>query len=242
MELNASSTIPLFEQLKSTIKEQISQGIYTPGQKIPTETELSEEYNVSRITVRRAIEELVIDDVLVKKQGKGTFVQENRIVRKIEHTISFSEACLANGMTPTSIISKRTILLPDSNLLAEMGEFDGQKALYIQRIRYADGTPIMCENNYYPYEAYAFLMHEALDSSLYSLLQNKYNIQIGSSKDSYIDVLRATSELGKLLNISQGEPLFFLHTKMYDTKNNLIHLGKQYIVGSRYRFYYDEDK
>ncbi|MDD3173423.1 MAG: GntR family transcriptional regulator [Herbinix sp.] len=241
MELNASSTISLFEQLKSMIKEQIVQGIYTSGQKIPTEVELSEQYNVSRITVRRAIEELVKDGVLVKKQGKGTFVQENKITRKIEHTVSFSEACLANGMKPTSIISKRKIFDPDAKLKDEMGSFNGQKVLYIQRIRYADRIPVMCENNYYPYEKYAFLMEETLDTSLYEVLTNN-DIQIGSPRDSYIDVLRATNEMSKLLEISIGEPLFYLHTKMYDTNNELIHLGKQYIVGSRYRFYYDEDK
>lgn len=242
MELNASSTIPLFEQLKSMLKEQISKGVYTSGLKIPTEIELSEQYKVSRITVRRAIEELVKDGVLIKKQGKGTFVQESKIIRKIEHTVSFTEASLANGMKPSSIISKRKIITPDTKLLEEMGSFSDPKVLYIQRIRYADRTPIMCENNYYLYEKYAFLMEEALDGSLYALLKNKYNIQIGSSKDSYIDVLRATNELSKLLETSIGEPLFYLHTRMYDTENELIHLGKQYIVGSRYRFYYDEDK
>lgn len=240
MELNSSSTIPLFEQLKQLIKEQITNGIYKAGQKIDTEIEISDKYNVSRITVRRAVDELVREGILLKKQGKGTFVQESKLSRKIEHLISFSEACKANNMIPTSLVTKRQVITPDSKLINEMGNFKGDKVLFIQRIRLADNIPIMCENNYYPYDKYNFLMNESLDVSLYTLLKNKYKIDVAYSKDSYIDVLRSNTELSNLMNISIGEPLFLLHTKIYDNFNQLIHLGKQYIVGSRYRFYYDD--
>lgn len=79
MKLNTTSDIPLFEQLKNDLLEQIKKGIYISGQQIPTETELSELYHVSRITIRRAITELCNEGVLIKKQGKGTFVKERKI-------------------------------------------------------------------------------------------------------------------------------------------------------------------
>ena len=81
MKLNTTSDIPLFEQLKNDLLEQIKKGIYISGQQIPTETELSELYHVSRITIRRAITELCNEGVLIKKQGKGTFVKERKIFR-----------------------------------------------------------------------------------------------------------------------------------------------------------------
>ena len=83
MKLNTTSDIPLFEQLKNDLLEQIKKGIYISGQQIPTETELSELYHVSRITIRRAITELCNEGVLIKKQGKGTFVKERKIFRKL---------------------------------------------------------------------------------------------------------------------------------------------------------------
>lgn len=89
MKLNTTSDIPLFKQLKNDLLEQIKKGIYISGQQIPTETELSELYHVSRITIRRAITELCNEGVLIKKQGKGTFVKERKIFRKLEHTLSF---------------------------------------------------------------------------------------------------------------------------------------------------------
>ena len=75
LELNSS--VPLYEQLMNAIRADIDQGIFKAGEKLPTEAELEEKYAVSRITVRRAIKELCDDDILIKKQGKGTFVQQN---------------------------------------------------------------------------------------------------------------------------------------------------------------------
>ncbi|OPJ58024.1 GntR family transcriptional regulator [Clostridium oryzae] len=239
MKLNPSSTIPLFEQLKEEIKNQIRNGIYTQGQKIPTELELNSVYGISRITIRRAIEDLVKEGILTKKQGKGTFVQEKKLLRKIEHTISFSDACISNNMKPSCYVTKREVLAAHSHEVQNTGLFNDEQAIYIQRIRLADNIPIMCENNYYPYDRYYFLLTEELNGSLYNLLENKYDIQIGTSKNSYIDVVKADSKNSKLLNVPLGEPLFLLCTEMYDTSGKLIHVGRQFIVGSRYRFCYD---
>ena len=74
---------PLFEQIKEDIKSKIQRGIYSPGAKIPTEVELIAEYDVSRITIRRAVEELCKEGYLEKNQGRGTYVKNKKIFRKI---------------------------------------------------------------------------------------------------------------------------------------------------------------
>ncbi|HIU76686.1 MAG TPA: GntR family transcriptional regulator [Candidatus Pelethocola excrementipullorum] len=240
MKLDTDNLTPLYQQLKEEIKLSITSGNLKPGQKIPTETELSDKYDISRITVRRAIEELCQEDFLIKKQGKGTFVKYQKIQRKIAHLMSFSEACEANGMTPSSKVTHKGIIYADHELAKEMGMETGDQAIFIQRVRLADGVPVMCENNYFPYDSYSFLLDEPLNDSLYELLKRKYQIEVSYSQDSYIDVIRSTGDLSQLLQVTNGEPLFFLFTKMYDTKHRLVHVGKQYIISSRYRFYLDE--
>lgn len=240
MKLDTDNLTPLYQQLKEEIKLSITSGKLKPGQKIPTETELSHKYNISRITVRRAIEELCQEDFLIKKQGKGTFVKYQKIQRKIAHLMSFSEACEANGMIPSSQVTHKGIFYVDHELAKEMGMETGDQAIFIQRVRLADGVPVMCENNYFPYNSYSFLLDEPLNDSLYELLQRKYQIEVSYSQDSYIDVVRSTGDLSQHLQVTNGEPLFFLFTKMYDTKHRLVHVGKQYIISSRYRFYLDE--
>ena len=240
MKLNTNSTITLFDQIESDLKEKIKNGIYQPGQKIPTETELIEAYGVSRITIRRAIEDLTKEGILTKKQGKGTFVQDKKIIRKISHTISFTEACSLCSMTASSYVSMRKIMQPGELNIPESDLFSGESVIRIQRIRMADGVPVICENNYFPCSRFAFLLNESLDGSLYQLLENKYDIHIGCSHNSYIDVTYAGKKLTEALSIASGEPVFLLSTEMYDTHNGLIHVGKHYIVGSRYRFYLDD--
>jgi GntR family transcriptional regulator len=105
--LRQDDQIPLYIQLKESLRGSILNGDLKYGDKIPTEAELSEDFKISRITVRKAILELVEEGYLVKRQGKGTFVNKRKIERKIVHFLSFSDACKANGLTASSKIIKR---------------------------------------------------------------------------------------------------------------------------------------
>ena len=102
--LNKNSIQPLYRQLMDIITQQIKNGTYKPGEKIPTEPELAELYHVSRITVRRTVEELCTQGYLIKHQGKGTFVKSPMIFRKFESqkNMSFSESCRQNDRIPES--------------------------------------------------------------------------------------------------------------------------------------------
>ena len=101
MKLNDNSLTPLYQQVLEDIKAEISSGTYASGQRIPSEAELSQLYSVSRVTVRRAIEELVGEGYLTKRQGKGTYVNQRKMTRKIRQcsTIeSFTDVCAEMGM------------------------------------------------------------------------------------------------------------------------------------------------
>ncbi|WP_130951437.1 GntR family transcriptional regulator, partial [Klebsiella pneumoniae] len=105
--LQQNTSVPLYRQLKDKILSDISSGKLAEGEKIPTEIELSELYNISRITVRNAVKELVAEGYLVKKQGKGTFVCLPKIERKVVHLLSFTAACDANHLPTHSVVTRR---------------------------------------------------------------------------------------------------------------------------------------
>ena len=84
--LDQNSAVPLYEQLKGAISADIISGVYKPGTRLPSEAELEAEYGVSRITVRRAVKELVAEGFVVKKQGKGTFVRSVRSLSACQET------------------------------------------------------------------------------------------------------------------------------------------------------------
>lgn len=234
--LNADHQEPLYRQLKKAIQAAILNDTYQQGEKIPTEPELSEQYNVSRITVRKAVEELVKEGYLIKQQGKGTFVSLPKIDRKIEHVMGFTAACQANGFTSHSEVTKTEVMKGDADLRKALQLEKDEKVLYIQRKRFAGDSPLMLENNYYPFNRYSFLLDETLDGSLYDLLREKYEIFPNQSGKTTLEIALADEEQARLLETSIGKPLFYMNAVIYDQHGHPVHAGKQYIIGDRYQF------
>ena len=136
---------PLYQQIYDEIKHAIDNGIYVPGDKIPTETELSTKYAVSRITVRRAIEDLSAAGFLVKRRGLGTFVCEPRMRRKLLQgglPQSFSEICRKSGRVPGAKLINREIVVARQDEREFFGLDEGDLVLHVQRLRTADEQPI----------------------------------------------------------------------------------------------------
>jgi len=234
--LDTNNTVPLYQQLKEIIKNAIISHEYKYGEQLPTEIEIAQKYGVSRITVRKAITELSEEGMLIKKQGKGTFVQQKRIHRKMDHLLSFTKACTSNGMIPSTKMIDQAFVQIDQSLADMFSLTAGERMLMIQRLRKADGVPVMLEQNYFPAERFGWLMDEDLTGSLYELLKAKRHIVVSASRDSYLDVVKADARMSKILEIGCGEPLFCMQTKIYDREDQLVHVGIEYIVCERYRF------
>ena len=103
----APKNAPLYQQIYDEIKDAIEKGVYAPKERIPSELELAEQYEVSRITVRRAVEELCSDGYLVKQQGRGTFVSTPHINRQFHASTlqTFTALCASNGMKAGAHVS-----------------------------------------------------------------------------------------------------------------------------------------
>ncbi len=241
MKLNETSLTPLYQQLLEEIKYSIESGKYKYEEKIPTEPELSEKYGVSRITVRRAVDELCTEGYLVKKQGKGTFVCRPKMLRKIARTNdvqAFSEACQANNMKAgAKVIScQLCIARRDEEQFFHMEE--GEKVLYIQRVRTADDIPIMLENNFFSYEKFSFLEKEDLENvPLFQLLKERCGIEVSTTVKSSLEIVKAEAYHAQLLDVAVGEPLFYMNAYFTDQKGEPVLIGRQYMVGSRYVFH-----
>ena len=165
MAINDSAVVPLYQQVKDDIRAAIESGKYKTNEKIPPEPELSAEYSVSRITVRRAVEELCAEGYLVKMQGRGTFVSKPRIHRKFASgrgTASFTETCKEYGMVPGARLLNRQIVPVRKDEEAFFHVGPEALLIYIQRLRTADGQPVFLENLFLPYEPYKSLMSENL--------------------------------------------------------------------------------
>ena len=150
--LNKNSIQPLYKQLMDIITSQLKNGTYKPGEKIPTEPELAELYQVSRITVRRTIEELCTQGYLVKHQGKGTFVKSPMIFRKFESqkNMSFSESCRQSGSVSGSHVLAFCRKSSDSLTSDFLRLAPDEEVFFLERLLLADGIPIINVQTWLP--------------------------------------------------------------------------------------------
>lgn len=240
-KLLEDSSTPLYQQVANDLRATIERGIYRVGQKIPPEPELSQLYSVSRITVRKAIELLVDEGLLSKRQGKGTFVCQTEPSRKIRDdrrtkVMGFSESCHANGVVPGAVLLSRSIMAVPEGERTFFG--DGTRDLLeIERVRTADGAPLMVESNLFAVQGLEFLETESLDDvSLFDLIAGRTGRHAVRSSSQSLNIVTADERLAKLLNVPLGEPLFYLLGHYYDQHGKPLYVGKQFIIGSLYTF------
>ncbi len=202
------SPLPMYEKIFNDILDQIRAKALTPGDKIPSETDLAAQYGVSRMTVRQALDQLLAINLVVKRRGSGTFItQSNPTFRHLNKLQSFrGEARLENAhvhtevkfqgrLSPPSIVTERLALKP------------GQEAVRLERVRFVDGTPAAIQDSWLPYGLAPQLARvELIDGSLYRTLTDVCGIRL-SWADQEISATAATSEHAAWLSIDRGSPL-----------------------------------
>lgn len=149
-KLNKESSVPLYQQLMEVIQNQILNGELKENDRIPTEIELSREYDVSRITVRKAVELLVEEEILVKRQGIGTFVSQKKLCRNINGFMGFTQSCLAEGNTAGAQLVSAELAEATMVDAEELKIQEHEKIIKIVRVRTCDGIPVMLEENHFP--------------------------------------------------------------------------------------------
>lgn len=232
-KLNNKDTVPLYEQLVIRLKKRLESGELNIGQSIPNETQLCEEYGVSRITVRRAVNELVKQGYLEKRQGKGTFVTVPGNAMDLTQVSSFSDTCRRRGSRAGAKVIRCELVPATPREERDLNIGKNQKAVELCRVRYCDNIPVMIEINRFS-TAYSYLTECDLDGSLYSVLQ-EFGIQPAKAVHD-ISLIRADETAAKLLEIPKDTVLLYLEEVIYDQKGRPLHNSSQWIRGDRFTF------
>lgn len=239
-KLAGDSATPLYQQVANDLHEAIVNDVYHVGARVPTETELSRLYDVSRITIRKAIEMLVEEGLLAKRQGKGTFVQESHralMVLDDRRTAlnGFSASCRQNGLEPGSTLLRREVV----DVPPAAREFFGENAqlIAIDRVCTADETPIMIDHCLFAREGHEFLETAELENaSLFDLIRNATGQCPHRDSAQMLSIQLADEQAAHTLSVPVGEPLFSLEGLYRDQDGNPLYAGKQLIIASRYTF------
>lgn len=221
MYIDKKSPIPVYYQLKNIILDKIKKGEYPEGSLIPSERDLGENLNISRMTVRQALNQLVTEGVLYREKGKGTFVSKSKIVQR--NIMSFSETVRNKGLTPSTNVLEfaRITGRPD---IKEMLDLDANDGLYcFKRLRLANDLPIAIEEVFIPEKYCPNLEEHNLKSSLYKLLKEEYSLSV-NFMDSSIEAAKPTREEKKLLMLTDSTPVLRISSISYnDAGAKLLH-------------------
>lgn len=204
MQIDKKSPVPVYFQLKNAILDKIKNGEYAPGNLIPSERELGEMLNISRMTVRQALNQLVSDGFLYREKGKGTFVAKGKIEQK--NIMSFSETVRRNGLTPSTQILEFSRKAVTADIAAILDISEGELIYHVRRLRLADDKPIAIEEVFIPEKYCRGLERFDLKDSLYKLLREEYSYTF-TYIDSITEAATPSKEEKGLLKIQPSTPV-----------------------------------
>ncbi|MBS7132120.1 GntR family transcriptional regulator [Clostridium paraputrificum] len=213
--IDKSSPIPVYYQLKEDILKKIREGVWKVGQCIDSERELSENYGVSRMTIRQALGELVQEGILVREKGKGTFVCEPKVKQK--DMMSFSEIIKRTGRTlETKVVEFNKIPTPED--LTDTFSFE--EVYKINRNRIVDGECIANEIVYIPSDYCGFINEEKLKGSLYNILEEfGYSVEYSESSIKAV-IMDETNK--KIFGVEEQVPLLQINGKTINSDGKVL--------------------
>ena len=233
--IDPSSTRPIYVQLLDIISGQIENGLLSPEDLLPSENEFCEAYHISRTTVRQTLHELERRGMIVRKQGRGTFVSIPKVSRNIGTLYSFSEEMRRIGKTPSSRIVGFKLVSKDM-CVSEARDLASERILDVVRVRLADGFPMLVENTFLPVGLCPNLSWEMLETqSLYSILSDSYGLSIARAIESYEAVIM-TREESQLLECESTGPAFLIRRSTWDDQGRMIEYTKSITPSSRAKF------
>jgi Transcriptional regulators len=232
-KLDKDVPIPMYYQIKQSILSAIQEGKLKGGDVLPTELEFCKNCGVSRPTIRQALSELVTEGYLYRLKGKGTFVEQPKIeARFLNKLQSFSQEMMQKGLNPSTKVLSFRIVEGKSSISKRLNLDVSEKLLYLERVRYTDGKPIVYLETYIPYQLFSkFLTKDLGENSLYTLMEEMNGLRVDRVQRE-IEAVNATTHVAQLLEISKGKAVCLVTTVAY--ANNEECIPVEYSV-ARYR-------
>ncbi len=217
---------PLYYQVEEDLRKRIRSGEFKEGDLFPSERELIETYKVSRLTIRRAVNTLVEQGILEKKQGKGTFIAKPKVNHRVGSLYSTSEEFLLNNyVVKTKVIESKKII-PDEEISKKLKLNSDEEVFYLERVRYANNTPAAYIKCYVPYKYVENI--ERIDFSnnyLYKTLEDIYKLELYEAQE-VIEATLVDTISAKLLDLKEGSPVLLNQRITYNSNGEIIEYEK----------------
>jgi GntR family transcriptional regulator len=215
-------TSTLYATIEEAIATEIAQGEYRPGDQLPTEDELLQRFQVSRITVRRAIQNLVGRGLLEIRRGLGTFVLSPRIEAELTKLTGFVEDMKSVGRRATARVVSQGVIAASARVAERLQLAKGTKVMQIKRVRLADDTPISFDETYLPLPLGNQIVRNDLRlHPIFTLLEEEYGVPLVEA-DYELEAVIATKAVADALQVRVGSPIFQIERTSLTTGNRPV--------------------
>src|ERR1700756_5934102 len=226
----------LYSRVEAVIACEIADGILKVGDQLPTEDILIARFEVSRITVRRAIQNLVGRGLVEIRRGKGTFVASPRITHELTELSGFVEDMHALGRKPTARVIATEVVAADATVAGHLRLTKGQRVVKIRRVRLADRIPLSFDETYLPLEIGKKIITNNLKiEPIFSLLERKYDIPLVEAEYK-LDAVAAENEVAAALKVKQRSPIFRIERTTYSTGGRPVDYERLHYRGDLVQF------
>lgn len=232
-----------YEVIAQDIQGKIERGEYKPNDRLPVIADLCEKYDVSKITIKRAMDILAARGLVIKRRGSGSYVKDID-VREI--SIPFQDMSKqlkgytgeydGTGIRVSSVINDFSVVSPPQDVIDKMRVSPNDFVYHISRTRLADGIPEVVEDTYVPINVIPGLTRKHLETSMYDYIEHDLKLKIYSAHRS-IRAVMPTKEERQWLQLKSNEPILEVRQVTYLADGRIFEYSTMHHVGSRYTFY-----
>jgi GntR family transcriptional regulator len=234
--IDKGSPVPIYYQIQQYIREKIKKNEWLVGEAIPSERILSELFEVSRMTIRQAVQGLVDEGVLTRRRGSGTFISNEKVEQPLKGVTSFTKLMELRGMKASSkiisFLKRISSVIEAEQLNIELNS----NLLQIERIRLGDETPFAVETTVIPWTFSEGITEEDMHRSLYEYIENEKGLEIGEGSQS-IEAISADNRIAELLDIPVGSPILLIEQVTKLKNGTPFEYVRSHYAGSRFKFY-----
>jgi GntR family transcriptional regulator len=237
--IDPASHLPRYELIQQNFRQLITSGVLKTGQLVPSEGELCDLYQVSRLTIRRAMDELARQGWILRRQGVGTFIENPMNAQIAPSRLSFTEQMKAIGRVPSSKLIAQKIVTATAEVARKLRLSPDELVVEITRVRLADREPILLETAYLSAARFPGLAEtsELENGSLYDLLAVRYNVTV-AAMDQTLEPILLTENEALILDIQAGSPSILSEVVAFDPDGKPIEYSWSISSGSKSKFYF----
>jgi GntR family transcriptional regulator len=234
MTLLRENATSLYEQIAITLRGEIEHGVYEPSGKLPSEAELSDRFAVSRVTVRLAIGRLAAEQLVERKQGKGTFATARRLQHPLDVLRGFYDSLARQGAAPQmSLLHMEERAVPED--LEGVFAAEVERCVYLERLHSVDDEPIALAQTHMLPEARAISREQAATTPSYDMIESLPGWRIERA-DMSITAVAASADVARKLKIAKHAPLLVMKRTTRLTDQRICESTRFHIRPEHYEF------